>query len=110
MITKRLYVTTENGYVIPNYPTQYSITFCANLPVQNGEITNVVTAVKHNGVYLQDMDGAVVNYHREKTDGDCRCVATVRFLDGIPSDYKEKLDSYQAEEFIVEYHEEVIID
>ena len=110
MITKKLYVTPDNGYVIPNYPTQNAITFCANLPVQNGEITNVVTAVKHNGAYLQDMDGAVVNYHREKMDGNYRCVATVVFPDGIPENYKAKLDSYQLEDFIVEYHEEVIID
>ena len=29
---------------------------------------------------------------------------------GIPEDYKQKLDSYQCEDFIVEYREECIVE
>lgn len=110
MLTKSLYVTPENGCVFVGYPKQNDITFCVNLPVRNGNITNVVTAVKHDGRYLQDMEGASVKYHRERMEDVLRNVATLTFPDGIPEDYKQKLDSYQCEDFTVEYHEECIVE
>lgn len=110
MLTKSLYVTPENGCILAGYPGQNDITFCADLPVKNGCIVNVVTAVKHDGRYLQDMEGAAVTYHRERMEGALRNVATLTFSKGIPADYLEKLNSFQAEDFTVEYHEECIVE
>lgn len=110
MFTKSLYVTPENGCVLAGYPNQNDVTFCVNLPVKNGCIVNVVTAVKHDGRYLQDMEGATVRYHRERTEDALRNVATLTFPDGIPADYLAKLNSFKCEEFIVEYHEECIVE
>ncbi len=110
MFTKPLYVTPENGCILAGYPGQNDITFCADLPVKNGCIVNVVTAVKHDGRYLQDMECATVTYHRERMEGDMRNVATLTFSKGIPTDYLEKLNSFQAEDFTVEYHEECIVE
>ncbi len=102
-------VTPENGMVLVNCPNQNNITFCADLP-DEGDIKKIVVAVKHDGRYLQDMEGATVKYHREREESGMRNVATVTFPDGIPADYLEKLNSYQAEDFIVEYHEECIVE
>lgn len=110
MITKSEKFTTENGLVLTNYPKQNDVTFCADLPFSNGKTVNVVTAVKSDGKYLEDIDGSSVKYCREKEESGMRVVAIASFPDGIPADYKEKLDSYQAEEFIVEYHEEAIVE
>lgn len=110
MITKSLYVTPENGCVFVGYPNQNDITFCVNLPVKNGTITNVVTAVKHDGRYLQDMEGAFVTYHRERMEDALRNVATLSFPEGVPEGYLNKLNNYEAEDFVVEYHEECIVE
>lgn len=110
MFTKSLYVTPENGCILAGYPGQNDITFCADLPVKNGSIVNVVTAVKHDGRYLQDMEGATVTYHRERMEDALRNVATLSFPKGIPADYLEKLNSFQTEDFTVEYHEECIVE
>lgn len=110
MFTKSLKVTPENGMVLAGYPNHNDVTFCADLPVREGNVATVVTAVKSDGKYLQDMEGAAVRYHRERTEETLRNVATVTFPDGIPADYLAKLNSYQCEEFIVEYHEECIIE
>ena len=110
MLTKSLYVTPQNGCVLAGYPNHNDVTFCVNLPVKNGSVANVVTAVKHDGKYLQDMEGATVRYHRERIEDALRNVATLTFPDGIPADYKQKLDSYQVEDFTVEYHEECIVE
>jgi hypothetical protein len=110
MFTKSLYVTPENGCVFVGYPNQNDITFCVNLPVKDGNIANVVTAVKHDGKYLQDMEGASVTYHRERMEDALRNVATLSFSEGIPEDYLEKLNSYKCEDFIVEYREECIVE
>ena len=110
MLTKSKKITPENGYILVSYPNQNDITFCADIPVREGNIATVVTAVKHNGRYLQDIEGATVKYHRERTESGMRNVATLSFSDGIPADYLEKLNSYQCEEFTVEYHEECIVE
>lgn len=111
MITKSEKFTTENGLVLTNYPKQNDVMFCADLPFRNGDIINVVTAVKSDGKYLDDIAGSNnVDYRRETEESGMRVVAIASFPDGIPADYKEKLDSYQAEEFIVEYHEEAVIE
>lgn len=102
-------VTPENGMILVNHPKQNDITFCADLP-DEGDIKKIVVAVKHDGRYLQDMDGASVMYHRERPESGMRNVATLTFPDGIPEDYKQKLDSYQCEDFTVEYHEECIVE
>lgn len=110
MFTKSKKITSENGCIFSGYPNHNDITFCVNLPVKNGNVANVVTAVKHNGVYLQDMEGANVRYHRECMEGVLRNVATLTFPDGIPADYLAKLNNYELEEFTVEYHEEAIVE
>ena len=110
MFTKSLHVTSDNGMVLTGYPEHNDITFCVNLPVKIGNVANVVTAVKHNGIYLQDMEGANVKYHRERMEDALRNVATLTFPDGIPADYLAKLNSYKLEDFTVEYHEEAIVE
>lgn len=102
-------ITTENGCILTGYPNQNDITFCAHLS-DEGDIKKVVTAVKHDGKYLQDMEGATVRYHRDRKESGMRNLATLSFPDGIPADYLEKLNSYQCEEFTVEYHEECIVE
>lgn len=110
MFTKSKKITPENGCVLSGYPNHNDITFCADLPVKEGNVATVVTAVKHNGVYLQDMEGANVRYHRERMEDALRNVATLTFPDGIPADYLAKLNNYELEEFTVEYHEEAVIE
>lgn len=110
MYTKSLYVNGENGCIFINHPSENKITFCVNLPIKNGNVANVVTAVKHDGRYLQDIDNAKVSYHREKMEDVLRVVATLEFPDGIPEDYLFRLTNYMCEEFIVEYHEEAIVE
>lgn len=110
MITKAIEITADNGMVLTNYPNQNDVMFCADLPYSNGETVNVVTAVKSDGKYLEDIEGSSVKYCRETEESGMRVVAIASFPDGIPADYKAKLDSYQAETFVVEYHEEAIVE
>jgi hypothetical protein len=110
MFTKPLKVTPENGMVLTGYPKQNDITFCADLPFNKGKTITVVTAVKSCGKYLEDMEGSDVKYCREHEESGMRVVAIASFPDGIPADYLAKLNSYQAEDFTVEYHEEAIVE
>lgn len=112
MITKTKKITTENGegMVLVGYPGQNDVTFCANLPYRNGNTVNVVTAVKNAGKYFEDIEGSTVKYCREHEESGMRTVAVASFPNGIPKDYKQLLDSYQAEDFTVEYHEECIAE
>lgn len=110
MFTKQMKITPDNGMVLTDYPGQNDITFCADLPFSNSKTVNVVTAVKSDGKYLEDIEGSIVKYCREREESGMRVVAIASFPNGIPEDYKGKLNSYQCEEFIVEYHEECIIE
>ena len=110
MFTKSKKFTPESGMVLTDYPKQNDVTFCADLPFSNGKTVNVVTAVKSDGKYLEDIEGSTVKYCREREESGMRVVAIASFPDGIPADYKAKLNSCQAEEFIVEYHEECIVE
>lgn len=102
-------ITPENGCILTGYPNQNDVTFCAHLP-DEGDVRKIVVAVRHDGKYLQDMEGASVKYHREKEESGMRNLATLSFPDGIPEDYLRKLESYQAEDFAVEYNEECIAE
>lgn len=108
MITKSKKIT--NGMVLTDYPKQNDVMFCADLPYVNGKTVNVVTALKSDGKYLEDIEGSSVKYCREREESGMRVVAIASFPNGIPEDYKAKLNSYQCEEFIVEYHEESIVE
>lgn len=108
MITKSKKFT--NGMVLTDYPEKNDVMFCADLPFSNGNTINVVTAVKSDGKYLEDIEGSSVKYCREREESGMRIVAIASFPNGIPADYKGKLNSYQCEDFIVEYHEEVIVE
>ena len=110
MNTRELKVTPENGCVMVGYPNHNDITFCAVMPIREGNIATIVTAVKNDGKYLQDMEGAKVTYHREREESGMRNVATLTFEKGIPAEYKRKLDAYLCEEFIVEFYETGIVN
>lgn len=110
MFTKSKKFTPENGCVFVGYPMQNDITFCAVMPIREGNIATIVTAVKSDGKYLQDMEGATVTYHREREESGMRNVATLTFDDGIPEDYMHKLENYKCEEFTVEYYETGIVE
>ena len=111
MFTKELKVNTQNGCVFVGYPSQNDVTFCAVMPIREGNIATIVTAVKNDGKYLQDMEGVKkVMYHRERVESEMRNVATVTFENGIPEDYLRKLESYQCEEFVVEFYETGIVE
>ncbi len=111
MITKERIITPADGMVMIDYPERNHITFCADLPFkeENGVI-NVVTAVKNNDAYLTDMFGSAdIKYPREDMEGNLRVVATVSFPNGIPEGYRAKINSFEVEDFTIEYHEEVIV-
>jgi hypothetical protein len=111
MFTRELKVNSQNGCVFVGYPSQNDVTFCAVMPIREGNIVTVVTAVKSDGKYLQDMENVKkVMYHREREESGMRNVATVTFENDIPADYLAKLNSYQLEDFTVEYHEEAIVE
>ena len=111
MFTKELKVNSQNGCVFVGYPSQDDVTFCAVMPIRESNIVTIVTAVKSDGKYLQDMENVKkVMYHRECEESGMRNVATVTFENGIPEDYLAKLEAYQCEDFIVEYHEECIVE
>ena len=87
MITKSIKITVDNGMVLAGYPKQNDVMFCANLPFKNGNIINVVTAVKSDGKYLDDIAGSNnVDYRRERDESGMRVVAIATFPDGIPED------------------------
>jgi hypothetical protein len=111
MFTKELKVTPENGCIFVGYPSQDDVTFCAVMPIREGDVAAIVTAVKNDGKYLQDMEGVKkVMYHREREESGMRNVATVTFENGIPEDYLHKLENYKCEDFIVEYYETGIVE
>lgn len=114
MFTKSVKVSPNggiNGMILIDCPNQNDVSFYADIPVREGNIVTVVTAVKNDGKYLCDMPGASVPmYYRELEESGLRHVATINFPDGIPEDYKQKLDGYQCEDFIIEYHEECIVE
>jgi hypothetical protein len=115
MSNKEKVFTSADGMILIDYPKQNDITFCADLPFIIAEsdfhkVMNIVTAVKHNDMYLTDILGSAnINYPRENKEGHLRVVATVSFPEGIPAGYRSKIESYQNEDFTVEYHEEVVV-
>ncbi len=109
LIRKKFSPATDNCMVLVNHPNHNDVTFCADMPSREIVARDIVS-IKNNGKYLDDMEGGEVKYFLdEKESGLCK-LATINFPKGIPADYLEKLNSFQAEDFIVEYHEECIVE
>lgn len=109
LIRRKFSPETDNCMVLVNHPNQNDITFCADMPDRETVARDIV-AIKNNGRYLDDMEGGEVKYFLDEKESGLRKLATLTFPDGIPEDYKQKLDSYQCEDFTVEYHEECIVE
>lgn len=109
MFTKTKKITSDNGCVFLHHPNQNDVTFCALMPIREGDVVTIVTAIRSNGKYIDDMEGGVVKYFREAEDSCLRKLATINFPNGIPEDYLHKLETYQCEEFEVEYYETGIV-
>lgn len=109
LIRRKFSPETDTCMVLVHHPEQNDITFCAEMPDRETIARNIV-AIKNNGHYLDDMEGGEVKYFLDEKESGLRKLATISFPDGIPEDYKQKLDSYQCEDFIVEYREEYIVE
>ena len=112
LIRKKFSPATDDCMVLVHHPEENDVSFYVkDFPKKKEGIETVVTSVISCGQHLQDIEGASrPDYYRNKLEGVYNFVAKVNFPKGIPADYKQKLDSYQAEDFVIEYHEESIVE
>lgn len=113
METKRIKITSNEGYIILDGYGNNSVAFLAKIP-RNA----VVDAVKVNGKYLDDI-GCVegmeeiisVAYPRTEMNGEHRIVAIVRINgDASRNAFYNSACAYEFTEFEVEYHENAVIE
>lgn len=109
LIRRKFSVEKDNCMVLVHHPKQNDVTFCADMPDRETVAREIVT-IKNNGKYLDDMEGGKVKYFLDEKDSGLCKLATINFPEGIPEDYLEKLNNYKCEDFIVEYHEEAIVE
>ena len=95
-----------NGGIYPQYKSDNSITFCAELP-ENAKIESIriIGEVETNGTkrvnpFLEDIDGVVVVYHKDRSNGE---IATAYFVDGLPEEILLDVMDYKLSEFEVTY-------
>lgn len=72
-----------NGFISAQMKSAKSITFCGD--VENVKHIRILGKVEVSGLkvtnpYVENLDGAVVQYHHNSEDG---AIATVYFVDGI---------------------------
>lgn len=96
-------ITSDNGYILPYYAGNNTVTFFAELPK-----TAVVDSIEVDGVFLEDLGGLPV-YHRKLMDEHRRQVATVYFPDGIPAEFLNAIDTYRVTTFTVRYYEQAVV-
>jgi hypothetical protein len=104
--TSKFNVST--GGVYPQIKSANSITFCAELP-ENAKIESIriIGEVETNGIkrvnpFLEDIDGVVVVYHKDRSNGE---IATAYFLEGLPEKVYLDVQSYILADFEVTYTE-----
>ncbi len=98
----------STGGIYSQIKSANSITFCAELP-ENAKIEHIriIGEVETNGTkrvnpILEDIDGVVVVYHKERSDG---AVATAYFLEGLPEKVHLDVQNYILADFEVTYTE-----
>lgn len=84
---KTIKFNASTGGVYPQIKSANSITFCAELP-ENAKIESIriigeveANGTKHVNPILEDIDGVVVVYHKDRSNGE---IATAYFLEGLP--------------------------
>lgn len=117
LIKKKISPETNDCMVLAHYPSENDVSFYVkDFPEKKDGVETIVSSVISCGQHLCDIEGASKpEYYRNKTEEMnesvfYNLVARVNFPNGIPKDYKQLLDSYQAEDFIVEYHEESVVE
>lgn len=114
MLIKSKTMHDDVACIVIKNPTHKDVSFYIESSfLKSGNITKRIKAIKHQGKYLEDMDGAVATYYREKkTNGmeGMHLVATVSFSNEIPPEYLRKIASCRASDFTIEYYDEVIAE
>ena len=103
--TKSKEITTDNGYVVTDYAGNNSISFFADIP-KNA----VVDTIKVDGAFINDIGREkIIEYPRERTDGELREICTVYFKGDVPQKLIDDINFYRIKAFEVYCHEEVVI-
>ncbi len=105
---KKTIKANGNGFVMPNYKGDNSVTFFAVLPK-----SAVVDRIKVDGVFLEDVTTKKIRYNHGITEKlaeeEYKAVATVEFED-YDLELYDKLANYTETEFEVYYHLEAVIE
>ena len=91
-----------NGFISARMKSAKSITFCGDVADAKririiGEVE--VSGAKVTNPYIENLDGAVVQYHHNSEDG---AIATVYFVDGIYGGLIADIQNYVISDFEVD--------
>lgn len=97
-----------NGFLSAKMKSEKSISVCGELP-KNVRINHIrligkteVNGLKLTDPILENLDGAMVQYHKGSEDG---AIATAYFEDGIPSKLLDNIQNYELTDFEIECFE-----
>ena len=97
-----------NGFLSAKMMSENSITIVAEIPKYARDVEiRIIGEVEANGTkfvnpVLEDIDGVIVTYHKNRTDG---AIATAYFVDGIPEKLRTDVLNSIIDSFEITYTE-----